>query len=263
MCKTRSSHLLKATQLESDLTTIFQRTTVLKELSASITRRVLDEDRTGSFSALYSKAHRRMARVLAHRSILWILILTVRAQALERIEGFDLVSLAGSCASKGRVQDAEYNPGAQLFVREVKDNWRGAVPALIDVIDDERAAPYELCYWYDPRVGDVAFLLLSDLFTDASWTKSTLPELNDESYFGLAWDDDDPTTEWKVYNLEANGMSCGLPAECAFHYFALMNGRTKLKTKWQALWKKYSDLIYWDDEQCCFVLKPHEETRPE
>jgi hypothetical protein len=79
-------------------------------------------------------------------------------------------------------------------------------------------------------------IMLTNLFTDSSWTKTTIPE-----------------AEWEYvinYNKKSN-MSFSEWVTT----FTERHGRKPVKNKWQKTWQKYQDRIYWDEKERCFDVK--------
>jgi hypothetical protein len=114
-----------------------------------------------------------------------------------------------------------------------------AIPVLIRKITNSRAAGTEtdepiICYWYGMAIGDIAFCTLLDLFTDSTNGKTTMP--------GAGWRDmlgpDDKQPTWEEFND-----------------FVRKHGRRALQAKWQNLWDRYGNQMYWDAKERCFRLK--------
>jgi hypothetical protein len=83
----------------------------------------------------------------------------------------DLTNI-GPIAPKGRVQDTEYNH--LPVVENLIAHGNEAIPFLIAKLDDEtKIRGHVFDYWSDVRVGDVAFIILTDFFTDPTWQKTT------------------------------------------------------------------------------------------
>jgi hypothetical protein len=83
--------------------------------------------------------------------------------------------------------------------------------------------------------GDVALIVLSDLFLDPSWKSSTLTE--------LCWDNilqrtDEETPAWDLLNT-----------------FVKAHGRAELAKRWRAAWAQHSTAIRWDPTGRYFVVE--------
>jgi hypothetical protein len=136
------------------------------------------------------------------------------------------------CEDKGRLQDES---GEAELTRIIAAGPK-AIPVLIKMLTDARMAKTAeplICYWPGMAIGDIAFCLLSDLFTDESGSK-TMP--------GSAWNDllgtDEHSAAWEQ-----------------LHGYIGKHGRAALQAKWQRLWNKYKGQIFWDPSQRCFRLK--------
>src|ERR1700734_2784582 len=91
-----------------------------------------------------------------------------------------------------------------------------------------------ICYWGEMTIGDIAFCLLSDLFTDSSYARTTMP--------GADWN-------------EMLGPSGNLPAWEQLYAFTRKHGTRALQVKWRRLWNKYGAQMSWDPKEQCFRLK--------
>ena len=81
-----------------------------------------------------------------------------------------------TCRAKGRFQDRDYC--ASAVMDQIVADGKSAIPVLISQITDSRwiAEPvYD--YWPRIRAGELAYFILSDLFLDDTWEKSTMPAL--------------------------------------------------------------------------------------
>lgn len=142
------------------------------------------------------------------------------------------------CEDKGRLQDSSSKVIEQIIAAGPK-----SIPILITNITDSRPAQKEteepiICYWYGMAIGDVAFCTLLDLFTDSTAGRTTLP--------GASWTD--------MLGPD-NGR---LPASEQFSGFVKTHGRKALQAKWQRLWNRYGNQMYWDAKERCFRLKATE-----
>ncbi len=135
---------------------------------------------------------------------------------------------------KGRIQDKDYNNIKiidQLIAMETQ-----AIPFLIDKLTDETVITHPVMdYWHSIAVGDVAFIILTDFFTDSSWVKPTVP--------GVSWD--------AMLGREKQDDS----AEELLRKFISQHGRKGVKEKWVKIWNENRDKLYWDEKDRCFKLK--------
>ncbi len=81
----------------------------------------------------------------------------------------------------------------------------------------------------------MALIVLSDLFLDPTWKRSTLPE--------LCWDNilqrtDAETPAWDLLNR-----------------FVVAHGRAELARRWRAAWARYGATIRWDPTGRYYVVE--------
>ena len=139
---------------------------------------------------------------------------------------------------KGRVQDQEGGE-PQPIINALHNRKIDAIPLLIEMLDDESFVTNQaICYLARHPVGDVARVILTDFFTDATWTNSTLP--------GSSWN------EMLESKPDPNRV---IPTYYQLTDFKQEHGNKRIKQKWQQLWARYRDEIVWDDRERCFRLK--------
>jgi hypothetical protein len=137
------------------------------------------------------------------------------------------------CEDKGRLQDVPSQVMDKIIAAGTK-----SLPILIGMITDARIAETEepiICYFRDSTIGGLAFCLLSDLFTDASYTKTTMP--------GADWA--------SMMDPEDKDLS----SSDQLYMFVKRHGRAALQAKWHKLWARYQGQVYWDKDERCFRLK--------
>ena len=133
--------------------------------------------------------------------------------------------------SPSRFQDFSTSGMDQIIAAGPK-----AVPVLIRMIADRRMANTReplICYWPGMAIGDIAFCLLTDLFTDTAG-RTTVP--------GADWND-----------LLGPG-NTGASWE-QLHGFIKKHGRGALQARWLRVWDKYKGEAFWDSKERCFRLK--------
>ncbi len=136
-----------------------------------------------------------------------------------------------SCRAKGRLQDRDYC-ASHLMDRIVADG-KEAIPLLISQLRDARPTKEPIYdYWSLTTAGDVAYFILTDLFTDSNWTSFNMP------------------------GLEALNEKCDSYAEDCWQRFLKKHGRKFVQDQWLAAWNKNKDRIYWDENARCFRLYP-------
>ena len=136
------------------------------------------------------------------------------------------------CEDKGRLQDYPSKTMDQIIAAGAE-----SIPVLIGMITDSRMARTRepiICYWPGMAIGDIAFCTLSDLFTDSTYARTTIP--------GANWND-------------LLGPAAGRPAWEQLHEFVEKRGRNALQAKWRRLWDRYGTDVYWDAKERCFRLK--------
>jgi hypothetical protein len=148
---------------------------------------------------------------------------------------FDLfkVNGAGLCLDKGRVQDRDYNYSET--VEQIIAGGKDSIPRLIAMLTDERLSRHQIiCFWGNMTVGEVAYVVLMDLFTDSTWQHATVPEATDDYFLGPNAENDAAFQRFRAYTNK--------------------HGKRPLQIKWQKVWTRYKDRLYWDDKERCFKL---------
>ena len=140
-----------------------------------------------------------------------------------------------SCRAKGRFQDREYC-SSSVMDRIVADG-KDAIPVLISQITDTREIA-EPVYDYWPRIttGELAYFILTDLFLDDTWQKSTMPDL-----FPL--------------------QPCNDAAWVCWAKFRKAHSMKDLQSRWRQFWVSNQNRIYWDERARCFRLRPEAKGR--
>lgn len=168
---------------------------------------------------------------LALLSLAWMLSSFAGSKAFNLLE-------IGHLGGKGRVQDQEYNqndPQIAAILAMGKD----AIPMLIDSLESER--PYDnppLDFWPNVVEGDMALVILSDLFLDPTWRQSALPDLCWDNLLGRASGND------TAYDLLGN--------------FVKSHGRAELATRWRQAWTQYGSKARWDSAGRYFRIEGRE-----
>jgi hypothetical protein len=139
----------------------------------------------------------------------------------------------GAVAPKGRIQDRDYNhlPVVENLIAHGDD----AIPFLIGKLNDETKIPgHVFDYWSDVRVGDVAFIILTDFFTDPTWQKTTIPGVAYDTFLGRRTSNE--TGEEVLRNYIAK------------------HGRHNITERWRGIWAQYQGRVHWDEHDRCFKL---------
>lgn len=149
------------------------------------------------------------------------------------------ISTVPPLASKGRFQDGETARGeTNQIAKNLLANGKDSIPFLIGKLEDETEMDHRIInFWYRLYVGDMAHIILTDFFTDESGARTTIP--------GFARDD----------FLERGGDKALMGEEVLRRYIR-KHGRRDIKRRWQEMWAKNKEKIYFDEECVCFKLRP-------
>jgi hypothetical protein len=142
-----------------------------------------------------------------------------------------------TCRAKGRLQDRGYC-SSRLMDQIVADG-KDAIPILISQLTDARPTKEPIYdFWALTTAGDIAYFILSNLFTDANWTTFNMP------------------------GLESLNDKCDSYAQECWRRFLKKHGRKFVQDQWLAAWNKNKDRIYWDQQARCFRLYPDSKIQP-
>jgi hypothetical protein len=157
-------------------------------------------------------------------------------KALNIKDEIDLLKI-NPIAPKGRIQDTEYNFRNQDMVEKLIKHGKASIPFLIENLSNETKLPAGIIdYWPEVTAGDIAMIILTNLFIDSSWEKTTIPEAKWGYVIGYNEKSNTPFFEWLTH-------------------FTERHGRKPIKNKWEKTWKKYQKRIYWDEKERCFNVK--------
>jgi hypothetical protein len=136
-----------------------------------------------------------------------------------------------SCRAKGRLQDHGYC-SSRLMDRIVADG-KDAIPILISQLRDTRPTKQPIYdYWSLTTAGDIAYFILTDLFTDSDWKTFNAPGV---------------TSPYD--NCRENSENC-------WRSFIKKYGRQFIQTEWRTAWEKNKEHIYWNAKARCFKVSP-------
>jgi hypothetical protein len=159
---------------------------------------------------------------------------SIASVATVPLSQIDLAKI-GAVASKGRVQDPDYNH--LPVVENLIAHGNEAIPFLISKLDDETIIrDHVFDYWSHVRVGDMAFVILTDFFTDPTWQKTTIP--------GVGYDE----------FLQRKPSSNETGEDLLRNYIARY-GRHDITKRWRKIWAQYEDRVHWDENDRCFKLR--------
>ena len=153
-------------------------------------------------------------------------------QAPENSKKINLMEI-GRIGSKGRIQDKEYNYNQEVIEKLIALGTE-CIPILIEFLSDETELPKPVkSLWYKTTVGDLALIILTNFFTDSDWKTATVQ--------GATWDE-----------ILETKRSQGLSAEEALREYIHKHGRKGIKAKWERIWEKNKNNLYWDEKNRCF-----------
>ena len=174
----------------------------------------------------------RMCRILP---ALFFLAIGTSAIAADKADsrtpkGFPLWNfdeVAETCRAKGRLQDTGYCQ-SKLMNRIVAQG-KSAVPILISQLTETRATKEPIYdFWSETTGGDVAYFILTDLFTDADWKTFNMP------------------------GLETLRDPCDGLAETCWRQFLTKHSRKFVQEQWLAAWNANKSRVYWNEKARCF-----------
>jgi hypothetical protein len=136
-----------------------------------------------------------------------------------------------SCRGTGRLQECDQNP----VTKQILLAGSLAIPVLISQLDEtiRTKKPIE-DFWSYTTSGDVAFIILTDLFTDKDGKSFTMPG---------------------VPNWDQIMAGCNGNAEACWRDYAYKKGVRSLQQSWRTAWEANRDRVVWDDGAQCFRLK--------
>ena len=176
----------------------------------------------------------RMAPLLGSvRIALALAVLTcVQAAVAQTPQKFALNRFENeSCRGKGRLQECDQNP----VMKQVLTGGSQSIPVLISQLDETNRTmnPIE-DFWNYTTSGDVAFIILTDLFTDKDGKSFTLHQV----------------TNWNTVMAGCDGT-----AEACWRGYVRRNGIRSVQQSWQSMWTVNRDRLVWDADARCFRLK--------
>ncbi len=133
------------------------------------------------------------------------------------------------CQAKGRIQDC-----SGKVMQQVLAGGKSSIPILIAQLTDTARTkePIE-DYWSYTSSGDVAYFLLTDLFTDADGSTFNMPGVPD----------------WTVIQK-----ACDSSAEGCWREYLRKHGRKSVQRDWLRAWNLHKDKVYWEPRARCFRI---------
>ena len=141
-----------------------------------------------------------------------------------------------TCRAKGRLQDKEYCNSK--LMDQIIAQGKASIPVLISQLTDTRKTQEPIYdYWNYTTAGDIAYLILTDLFTDSDWKTFNMP------------------------GLELLNPWCDAAAETCWRKFLRKWGRKFVQHRWHESWNANEGRVYWDEVARCFRLSPSARTK--
>ena len=133
------------------------------------------------------------------------------------------------CQAKGRVQDC-----SGKVMQEILIGGKGSIPILISQLTDPTRTkkPIE-DYWSYTSSGDVAYIVLTDLFTDADWETLNMPGV----------------PGWTTVRT-----GCDNDSESCWREYLQKHGRKSVQESWLHAWNLWKDRVYWEPTARCFRI---------
>ncbi len=150
--------------------------------------------------------------------------------AFAQAEGakYPLTEFVNGCTAKYRVQDCP--PGSVM--RQILADGKNAIPVLISQLTKTERTKHQIeDFWGDTRSGDVAFVVLIDLFTDADLKTFEMPGV----------------TDWSAVRI-----GCNMGAETCWDEYLRKHRRMSVRDTWQRAWNLHKGQIQWDGKAKCF-----------
>jgi hypothetical protein len=137
------------------------------------------------------------------------------------------------CMAKGRVQDCS----GSVVMRQILADGKDAVPILISQLTERTPTEPEIAdYWFGTESGDVAYIVLTDLFTMPDEQKSQMPDVPD----------------WTTVRV-----GCKTSAQNCWDQYVQKHGRMSVERAWLRAWNLHKDQVYWDSKARCFRVSEH------
>jgi hypothetical protein len=128
--------------------------------------------------------------------------------------------------------EGESDPVGLRDVNRVLQLGTGAVPLLIGCLTDTKSTRTPIGdYWPQTRLGDIAFSILCDLFSD--------PARHLTLKGAITWKD----VEAEFPNRES---------WIAWNSYLAKHGRAYIQQNWQRAWTQNKYRIHWDNSERCF-----------
>lgn len=139
------------------------------------------------------------------------------------------------CEDKGRVQDC-----SGKVMQEILAGGKNSIPILIAQLTETTQTQKPIAsYWGYTNTGDIAYIVLTDLFTEANSETPNIPGVP-------GW-----TTVMK---------GCGSTAETCWRLYIRKHGRKSVQRAWLRAWDLWKDRVYWEPTARCFRISKKQES---
>ena len=157
--------------------------------------------------------------------------LAVDTRAQGRTDRFPLTQLNATFCAKGRLQDCDWG---DPVMREVLSRGKDAIPILISQLTDSARSKQQVFqFWNATSSGDIAYIILIDLFTDSDWKTFNMPGVPD----------------WRTINK-----GCDMGAETCWREYLRHHGRESIQRAWLQAWSQHKDQVLLDSKSLCFRI---------
>jgi hypothetical protein len=173
-----------------------------------------------------------MRRMAEKRNIfitaLIVLVACVLMPAQTKIAKYPLTQFDNyGCMAKGRVQECDGK-----VIQRILADGKSAIPILISQLTETARTKKQIAdYWFNTSSGDVAFIVLTDLFTDADGQTFEMPG---------------------VPNWRTVMKGCDSTAQGCWEQYQHKHGRMSVKQAWSRAWESRKDQVHWDPAARCF-----------
>ena len=153
-----------------------------------------------------------------------------------RLWKFDELNYNHTCRAKGRLKDKGYCDSK--LMDQIIAQGKASIPVLISQLTDTRSTQEPIYdYWSHTTSGDMAYFILTDLFTEPDRKTFNMP------------------------GLELLNPWCDAAAETCWRKFLRKWGRKLVQDRWHESWNANEGRVYWDEVARCFRLSPSTRTK--
>ena len=131
------------------------------------------------------------------------------------------------CEDKGRVQDC-----SGKVMQGILEGGKNSIPVLISQLTETTQTQKPIAtYWGYTNTGDIAYMVLTDLFSEADSETSNIPGVPD----------------WTTVQR-----GCHNAAETCWREYLRKHGRKSVQESWLRAWRLWKDQVYWEPTARCF-----------